>query len=246
MPLDDELLAEYMTTFYGYGTYRGEWWLVGMEEGGGDSVNDITSRLTRWNGRGRKELEDVDLFAGSPSHEKWFTRSPPLQPTWAKLIRLILSAEGRPVDSDAIRAYQGAHLGRLDSNNCILELLPLPSPSIGHWIYGEHSRLADLRDRRTYTERIAPSRVEHLRQRIVAHKPKAVIFYSRSPEYRKLWEQLAGTPFQATELAGLDVATSADTVFAVTRHPTHMGVTNDYFARAGALIAVLAGKARRG
>jgi len=76
MPLDDELLAEYITTFYGYGNYRGEWWLVGMEEGGGDSVNDITSRLTRWNGRGRKELEDVDLFVGSPSHEKWFTRSP--------------------------------------------------------------------------------------------------------------------------------------------------------------------------
>jgi hypothetical protein len=106
--------------------------------------------------------------------------------------------------------------------------------------------LADLRDRRTYTERIGPARVEHLRQRIFEHKLKAVIFYSRSPEYRKRWEQLAGTPFEATELTGLDVATSADTVFSATRHPTHMGVTNDYFARAGALIAVLATEARRG
>jgi hypothetical protein len=34
---DDQLLERFMCTFYGYGNYRGAYWFVGMEEGGGDS-----------------------------------------------------------------------------------------------------------------------------------------------------------------------------------------------------------------
>ena len=73
---------EYMATFFGYGRYQGDWWLVGMEEGGGDSVQDIQARLRVWNERGRRELEDVEMFTYSIPHSKWFSRQAPLQPTW--------------------------------------------------------------------------------------------------------------------------------------------------------------------
>ena len=237
MPLDDLLLTEYMTTFFGYGRYEGDWWLVGMEEGGGDTVQDIEARLRVWNVRGRRELEDVEMFTYSIAHSKWFVRGAPLQPTWAKLIRLISAAEGGSVDTESIRAYQAARLGRHDSNNCILELLPLPSPSVQDWIYGQHSSLGELRDRATYTAAIAPQRIEHIRGQIRKHRPKAVIFYSR--KYRHHWEAIAGEAFQPTELAGLEVARVDRTAFVLTPHPTYTGITNAFFQQAGKALAAL-------
>jgi hypothetical protein len=235
MPLNDELLGEYIKTFYGYGNYAGDWWLVGMEEGGGKTDDEVRTRLRLWDARGRKELEDVDMFSTSPELAKWFTPRPPLQKTWRGLIRLILAAERRVTDSETARVYQGTELGRVGSNNCILELMPLPSQSVGHWIYGEHSALPQLRDRQTYLEQIAPSRVQHLRERIKAHRPKAVIFYSR--KYQPWWEQIAGARFEAEVEPGLQLSKTSDTLFVMTRHPVHWGVTTEYFVKAGTAIA---------
>jgi hypothetical protein len=158
-----------------------------------------------------------------------------LQATWRGLIRLILGAEGRPTDADTARVYQGTELGRPTSNNCVLELLPLPSRSIGDWIYAEHSALPVLRDRQTYLEELAPKRVSHLKARIREHKPRAVIFYSRN--YRPWWEQIAGTTFDAAVPPGLQAIVTSDTVFVMTMHPAYRGVTTDYFVNVGKAIA---------
>ncbi len=232
---DDQLLRDYIDTFYGYGNYAGDWWLIGMEEGGGTAADEVTRRLQLWDARGRRELEDVNMFESTPALAKWFTSRPPLQATWRGLIRLILAAEGRPWDTEAARAYQGAELGRTQSNNCILELLPLPSPSVGDWIYGEHSALTELRNRETYIERIGPRRVAWLRQRIAERKPKAVIFYSRN--YQSWWEQIVGKAFGATVTPGLHLVRTNDTLFAMTMHPTYRGITTEYFVKAGQKIA---------
>jgi hypothetical protein len=45
--MNDQLLAEYIRTFCGYGDYSGAWWLVGMEEGGGNTTEEIDTRLHR-------------------------------------------------------------------------------------------------------------------------------------------------------------------------------------------------------
>jgi len=85
---------------------------------------------------------------------------------------------------------------------------------------------------------ITPLRVQHLRERISEHGPKAVIFYSRA--YQTHWEQVAGSAFQTTELHGLDIVKGPTTLFARTWHPTYTGVTNEYFEQAGRIIAGLA------
>ena len=235
MPLDDRLLSDYMSTFYGYGNYAGDWWLVGMEEGGGNSDAEVATRLRLWGERGRKELEDVDMFSSSPDLAKWFTPRPPLQSTWRGLIRLILSAEGRHTDTETTRVYQGTELGRVGSNNCILELMPLPSQSVGHWIYGEHSALPELQTRQKYVEHIAPIRVAHLRRRIQDHKPKVVIFYSR--KYQAWWEQLAGAKFSAAVEPGIQTLHTQGTLFVMTAHPVYRGVKPQYFIDAGKAVA---------
>lgn len=235
MPLDDLLLGEYIKMFYGYGNYEGDWWLVGMEEGGGNTDHEVRTRLRLWDERGRHELEDVDMFSSSPELAKWFTPRPPLQATWRGLIWLILSAEARATDLETARVYQSTELGRVGSNNCVLELLPLPSQSVAHWIYGEHSALPHLRDRQTYLEQIAPRRVQHLRERIRKHGPKAVIFYSR--KYQYWWEQITGAPFEAAGPSGVQMIKTNDTLFVMTLHPTYPGVTTEYFVKAGTAIA---------
>jgi hypothetical protein len=231
MPLDDTLLRQYIRTFYGYGSYSGSWWLVGMEEGGGNSSHEIEARLSLWDARGRQELEDVSIFATSPSLGRWFTAHPPLQPTWQGLIRLILACEGRSTDSEAARSYQSNALGRQDGDNCLLELLPLPSPSVGQWIYGAHSSLPELQDRATYLRTVSPARIRHFQDRISQHQPKAVVFYSRN--YQHWWEQVVGAPFGPPIPPGVQLVRGDHTLFVLTTHPTYRGVTTEYFVQVG-------------
>jgi len=242
--LDDRLLADYIESFYGYGSYHGDWWLVGMEEGGGGSATEVARRLELWNARGRRELEDVEMFSSSPDLAKWFTPRPPLQPTWRGLIRLILAAEGRAVDPETARRYQGGELGRIGGNTCLLELLPLPSPSVGDWLYGEHSALPSLRSRQQYVHYIAPRRISSLRTRISDHRPRAVVFYSRN--YQAWWEQIVGAPFGTAVAPGVHIVNTPHTVFMMTMHPTYRGLRTEYFVQAGLTIAELRRRADDG
>src|ERR1700737_464546 len=85
---DDDLLADFAETFYGYGDYNVPYWFVGMEEGGGESFENVEARLSIWNERGRQELEDVAEFYRAIGAEKFFQKDAPLHPTWSKLIRI--------------------------------------------------------------------------------------------------------------------------------------------------------------
>ena len=232
--MDDTLLADYIDTFYGYGNYAGRWWLVGMEEGGGNSPDEVQRRLRLWEERGRRELEDVNIFDGS-ALGKWFQPGAPLQSTWRGLIRLLLAAQGRATDAEVVRNYQAGELGREGGDTCLLELLPLPSPSIDDWLYGKHSSLPALRTRAVYRETVSPRRVDHLRARITEHRPAAVIFYSRA--YRPWWEQIVGASFGPPMEPGLQLAWRSSTLFVLTKHPAGRGIGGAYFEAAGRLLA---------
>ena len=236
---DDHLLHDFMDTFYGYGNYAGDYWFVGMEEGGGDSFNNIVQRLQAWHQRGRLELEDVAVYHAEIGEEWWFSPQPKLQPTWNRLIRIELSAKGQDVHTEHVRAYQKEHWGRLNGTNCLVELLPLPSPSLGHWLYAEHSQLPYLVSRDTYTKHYAESRAEHLQQRILEYRPKAVIFYSANPGYILWWKRIAGVEFRKETIVGFPVhiAKNEHTVFAITYHPGARGPTYDYPHQVGQIIA---------
>jgi hypothetical protein len=233
--LDDEVLEAYIQGFYGQGRYSAKYWFVGMEFGGGGSVDEIVGRIQGWHDRGGQEVEDVvgpDGIGAAP----WFTSHPPLQPTWAKLIRVVLSAEGPTPTTEQIRTYQEQRLGRAGGLDCILELLPLPSPGLARWLfYSEHSRLPYLRDRATYTNHVVPLRIAHLQERIGQYHPAAVIFYGAG--YTSWWREIAGVDFQAAPIAKVAVAEKGPTRFVIMQHPTAYGVTSAYFNAIGRLIA---------
>ena len=196
MIFDNDLIQSFMRNCYGYGTYTGDYWFVGMESACDENTyEEISRRLETWRRRGSPEMDDVcgyhlDLGIVWP-----FAERPPLQSTWKGLIRILLTAEGHKPTVEEMRLYQRDVLGRTHGNSCLLEFLPLPSRSTGHWIYAEHSDLPFLASRAAYMEDCAPWRAEHLRQRIAEHRPKAVIFYSMNSWYRRWWQEIAGVDF---------------------------------------------------
>ena len=231
---NDQLLHTFMHGFYGYGNYQADYWFVGMEEGGGDTVDEVSKRLIIWDQRGRREVEDVAEYHLALGITHPFAEKAKLQPTWAKLIRVLLSIEGLSPGKEDVRRYQQQQWARSNGNVCLLELLPLPSPSTSHWLYGQSSQLTDLATRDRYRDQWSAIRIAALRQRIAVHQPKAIIFYSFG--YLPYWQAIVGTPLQpvlAGEMYGLQ---TAERIYAVIKHPAATGVTSAYFHEAGVSI----------
>jgi len=231
--LDDQLLDEFVHNFYGYGSYSGQFWFIGMEEGGGDSLSEVTKRLETWANRGKRETDDVAEYLRDIGITYLHNGHPELQTTWSGLIRIMLSYQGQEPTTEQIREYQRTSLGRLTGNTYLGELFPLPSPSLGHWLYAEHSTLPYLASRKVYRQTCLAFRSAHFRKRIIQHRPAVVVFYGLS--YRKYWQAIAGVDL-LPELDGVYAGRDDATLFVVTQHPAARGVTNEYFHQVGRLI----------
>jgi hypothetical protein len=230
---DDLLLDEFAHSFYGYGNYGGQFWFIGMEEGGGDSFAEVARRLEAWALRGRREIDDVAEYLAAIGIKHLHNDHPKLQSTWSGLIRILLSSEGQPPTTEQVREYQRTSLGRLAGNTYLTELFPLPSPSLGHWLYAQHSGLPYLAKRGIYRQHCLTFRSAHLRMRIGEHRPATVVFYGFS--YRPYWQAIAGVDFRL-ESDGVYTGRNDSTLFIMTKHPAATGVTNEYFHQVGRLI----------
>ncbi len=233
----ETLLAEFITGFYGYGNYRGGYWFVGMEEGGGNSLAGIQKRLHTWARRGKYELEDVAAYHHDLGYDRLFTRPTKVQPTWNKLIRMVLSARQQPLSLDTVKAYQRDRLGRWEEETCLLELLPLPARSAGSWLYSGFTAIPGLHSRETYRQQYAKVRARHLRQRVLEYRPAVVVFYSVDGWYLQWWGEIAGMDFE-TYKVGEEVyyaASDAHTRYFVVKHPASRGITHEYYHHVGRL-----------
>lgn len=235
--LDDSLLSLFMQGFFGYGSLSGTCWFIGMEEGGGSSVEEISRRLEAWRQRGMPDVDDVAEYHRAIGLTRNFDSPPRLQTTWGKLIRVYFGLSGDvPPDAEAVRTFQAHTFARRGSDTCLLELLPLPSPSTAVWLYGQCSSLPELESRDRYREVVAPRRAMQIRARIAHHKPKTVVFYGKG--YASWWEQIAGTSFRSVPLEGSTamLAERDGIRFAVADHPAATGITSAYFHGLGRLL----------
>lgn len=238
--IDDNILEKYIHSFYGYGNPNGPYWFIGKEEGGDLSLAQNLGRVTAWNERGEMEFDDLFGFHESIGVLECFGEKAKLQPTWNKLIRILLSAQGDEPNAETVREYQGTSLARKDSETCLPELLPLPARSTSEWDYSEVSYLPYLRSREIYRNEIGPKRALHLKDKVNFYKPKLVVFYSMDRWYREQWKIISDCEFE--EVDGTLVSKTPDTVFAILPHPTAFGYTNKYFHEAGALFRKMLGE----
>ncbi|MHC5743477.1 MAG: hypothetical protein ACYTXT_16445 [Nostoc sp.] len=238
---NDEFLEQRVDTFYGYGNYQGSYWFIGMEEGGGEDFQDINNRINIWSNRGNHEIEDIAEYHESIGYGASFKPGAKLDvPVWRTLIRIILSAKGNDnIDLEDIRKYQIEKLGRKDKETCLLELFPLPSPSRKYWIYNEFSQLPFLSTRQTYEDYCVETRINHIRQRIQEHKPKAVVFYGRAFKYfwRKITENITNIEFTKPSESSLEdffISRNNQTLFVMAKFPR--ALPNEYFHNIGRAI----------
>ncbi|HYW17863.1 MAG TPA: hypothetical protein VE956_00880 [Nodularia sp. (in: cyanobacteria)] len=236
---NDELLEKFIETFYGYGNFQGKYWFIGMEESGGDFEN-IQKRIDIWSKRGKKEIEDIAEYHEALGYGESFKPGAKLDvPVWRSIIRIVLSAAGNEnINIEDVRTYQINELGRIGKETCLLELLPLPSPSLKHWIYKDHSRLSYLSDRVHYENHCLENRINEISEKIKKHQPKAVVFYGIGYEYswKKITKTITDVEFLPTS-EGFLTCRNSQTVFVISQHPVARGLTNEYFHNIGKLIA---------
>jgi len=137
MRLSDQVLQKFMTTFYGSGNYEGDCWFVGMEEGGGNSLERVKTRIKAWQDLGETELVDIYDFHILINYPEYFTNPVKLQRTWMQQARIVLASKGLPSTTPDVKIYQRDIIGRKQSETCLHELLPLPSPGLSTWYYDE-------------------------------------------------------------------------------------------------------------
>lgn len=214
----DKELHNFSHKFLGYGNLSSPLWFIGMEEGGGNSKEEIASRIKAWINLGRDEVCDIFMFHIEIGDNDFFIEKPKIQKTWNKLIRLQLGIESISPTTNDVRDFQRDKLGRLDSKNALIELMPLPSPGINIWHYDKFSKLPFLRNRATYFSYFLDKRVSLLREKIFSHKPKMVVFYSFS--YLEHWQTIASVPLVFNANLDCYSGTSEGVVFLVIKHPT--------------------------
>lgn len=249
--IDKDLLEEFMIKFYGYGKLKSDYWFVGMEEGGGNSFDEIIARLNIWKKHGKPTLLDnhefhKDLFdemGRSGNFEKAWGK---YQRTWGGLIKILLSYENENSPTlQEVKTFQTEKLGANASNNCIVELFPLPSPSTNkfHDFKSAGIDIDYLTSRDSYKSYLKDQRINLLRDLIAENTPKFVIFYSSTPEYIGYWCKISGaseTDFRVETIQEINQKKltarfykTKRTCFAIIHHPTYTGVSNEYFKVTG-------------
>lgn len=232
--LDQDLLRAYITDSWGYGNPKGEFWFVGMEQGGGTSVEELHRRLAAWNERGRAQFDDLHEYHVAIGELRWSAPKPRIQPTWRHLIRIVLAANGDETSQEAIRKYQSEELGRRFGNTCLLELLPLPSRNTKNWPYYEWTGLCEMKDRETYLTNAGGTREVGLRELIDYYAPRAVVFYGTT--YKERWQRIVQAPFKDIGIKDVACTHRRSVLCFTVPHPQAHGVSGPLFECVGRFI----------
>lgn len=249
----EQLLAErlrgFANGFMGYGNPSTEWWFIGMEEGGGSTLEEVTNRLSSWESLERARFVDIQAFGADPhlveGHQRHFPPGGPMQRTWSQLIRIKLAASGEDHGAESVRRVQAGTFARDDGTECLAELLPLPSPSIAKFNYSEwFPRIPWLVSRERYEQELRADRILGLRKLLAEERPSFVVCYGL--KYREIWMELLGLArdgVREIEAAGhrAYLATRDDQHLALIAHPAARGVPNRYFAEIGELLGAAHG-----
>lgn len=162
-------------SWFGYGRWDAPYWFLGMEPGG----TDKHASYEAWIQLGGTDLVDCREHHLKSNFKKWHTgEHPPTQPTWRRLIQLLLSFKGESSDLESVRAYQKNQWGSVNGETAILEVSAFHAKSLG----------VDV-DRITHRK----ERIATLGKRLKEEHPLFVVMYGG---YRDLYEEIAGESFK--------------------------------------------------
>lgn len=241
-----KLLEEYIENFYGYGNLNSDFWFIGKEEAGGRNKEDVISRITEWSNKGAVlDIKKFHYKINPKAYKELFTINNQFktQATWRGLIKLQYFIENKSLpNKEQVKDFQCNKLGQYNSNNCLLELFPLPAPSTSVYDYKNwFPELDYLKNRRTYKSKLKERRISVLKNLIEKHTPKVVFFYSTDKEYVKYWKEISNYESKNTIIIKNNRVSALiekinNTVFVICPHPVAHGVTNDFFENVGSKV----------
>lgn len=237
MSIDHKLLESYMTGFYGYGNESALYWFIGLEEGGGDSLDEIKRRVNVWSEMGGKSIYDLYEYHQKIGIEKWFDdQDNILQPTWSRYCKIILaSTNDHDPTRDEVWDYQSQYFGRKEGKELLAELRPLPSPKKNFWIYNTLN-IPYLKSRESYEKYITPLRINFLRTLFMDKKPKMVLFNSKSQNSLNAWKQIFDISYKQDDEFDYLLGKDGETYFFITNNMTSGQVTNQELYKMGKII----------
>jgi len=226
-----DMIEAYSKKFFGYGRWDAPVWFVGLEEAGSGTSTELQTRLAAWDEHGQRELENAPTFYTACGQHRWHGPNATLQPTWRQLLRLLLSARGEPVGEAALLEQQQLTFGASSGDVCLTELSPLPAPSHRQWPYADNLNLPEwVHSREQFMKTVSAGRIAALREKIVTHHPRAVVFYFWKPRHSA--EAVAGGQFRSIipeQLLGFE---RNGTAYFITGHPAGR-YPDPYFAGLG-------------
>jgi hypothetical protein len=238
----DSMAKSFASSFWGYGNPSSPLWFVGMEEAGVSSRQQFETRLGAWGGLGKPSFADVAKFHREiGEHELFDAPVVHVQATWRKLIRCFLKSRGIEPNAGRIKEAQKCEWGRSDSDNCLMELFPLPAASVRDWPYADILSGEEFESRSQYLEHFGERRTKAMADLIECYQPTAVVFYSSQARYLGFWGAVVGgdASWQFDGVDGVDrfrYQITGDRIYIVVPHPTAFGVTNAVFDRIGEVV----------
>ncbi len=177
----DDLKALAARRWFGYGRWDAPYWFIGMEPGG----TDDHASYEVWMQLGGTELIDCRAHHLGTNFAKWHGgHRPPTQPTWRRLIQLLLGYEGKRAGSDAVSIYQRDSWGAQKGDTALLEVSALHAKN-----------LVTSVNRNEYLD----ERTAILKKRLETNRPKFVVFYGLG--YKNIYEKITNARFGANGYA---------------------------------------------
>lgn len=182
--MEADVLKNRIKNFWGYGNLKSPIWLVGMEEGFRTTSDIIADRkmlerqfsLPTVNGMFNVS-RPIDPAIHNLTNLSPFLPNATTQRTWKFLIALLLFFKtGRKPNKEEILNFQRFMLADGEKNEvATLELMPLPSPNISSWLYGD---IPGFETRELYIHTYKKPRTQGLKDLVQKYSPKLIIFYS--------------------------------------------------------------------
>jgi len=234
--INEKLLIEFSDKFLGYGNINAPIWFIGMEPSAPNSTELVKKFFDVWVKRGSPDIDDVrdsHLQIDKNHYSELFLGKIKYQKTWGGLIKILFALNGKKdFTTDDVKQYQSDKLGRLNSDHCLLELLPLPSPNN---TAGKLEKLYSnfINTRKEYEKKYLPSRVLKIKSLIKFKKPKLILFYGF--KYLSNFEQISGVRFELTRIAKDKKLfyKKADNILYMLIPQPSQGVTNEYLSKVG-------------
>jgi len=192
--------------FYGYGRWDAPYRFIGPEPGRTRTDDNLELRYLSWKSLEFRSLVDCAAHHRGIPLTKWHQPHPPTQPTWRRLIRLLLSRKGEPTDIETICAYQKENWGRSTGETCVIKLSGLASPN--------------LKTRRDRAKFLA-GRIERICEEARVRSPEFIIICGAGQ--RDSWERTAGAQFDSN-----GICREGKTVAAIACDPVARGLNNEY------------------